>query len=111
MRNIKTIVYSLLALLSLVPGSGYLLAQSAPEPSSTHAPVESDTALIEAIVHGNPSDHFAEDGSFTNIFGTVRSGEKNSSNGTSRLLKRFLKVRQSRIPSRSFGSFVPMSPL
>jgi uncharacterized protein (TIGR02246 family) len=27
-------------------------------------------------VHGNPSDHFAEDGSFTNIFGTVRFGRE-----------------------------------
>jgi uncharacterized protein (TIGR02246 family) len=36
----------------------------------------SDNAAIEKIVHGNPSDHFAEDGSFTNIFGTVRYGRE-----------------------------------
>jgi uncharacterized protein (TIGR02246 family) len=35
-----------------------------------------DTKAIETIVHSNPSDHFAEDGSFTNIFGTVRYGRE-----------------------------------
>ena len=42
--------------------------------SSAQANTNSDTAAIEKIVHGNPSDHFAEDGGFTNIFGTVRYG-------------------------------------
>ena len=36
----------------------------------------SDTAAIEKIVHGNPSDHSAENGNFTNIFGTVRYGRE-----------------------------------
>jgi uncharacterized protein (TIGR02246 family) len=31
---------------------------------------------IEALVHSNPSDHFTEDVSFTNIFGTVRFGRE-----------------------------------
>ena len=57
-------------------GEVHLLAQSQPDPSSTHGTVASDTAAIEAIVHGNPSDHFAEDGSFTNIFGIVRFGRE-----------------------------------
>ena len=77
MRNMKTITYSLLALLlSLIAGKVYLLAQSQPDSSSTHTSVALDTAAIETIVHGNPSDHFAEDGSFTNIFGTVRFGRE-----------------------------------
>jgi hypothetical protein len=44
--------------------------------SSAQADTASDTSAIERIVHGNPSDHFAEDGSFTNIFGTVRYGRE-----------------------------------
>jgi uncharacterized protein (TIGR02246 family) len=48
----------------------------------------SDTAAIEKIVHGNPSDHFAEDGSFTNIFGTVRYGRDE-------FVKRHLEIAQS----------------
>jgi uncharacterized protein (TIGR02246 family) len=76
MRNMKTIAYFVVALVSLVSGKGFLLAQRPPDPLSTQALVASDTALIEAIVHGNPSDHFAEDGSFTNIFGTVRFGRE-----------------------------------
>jgi uncharacterized protein (TIGR02246 family) len=63
-------------LLSLVPGKIHLLAQSQADPSSPHGTVASDSAAIEAIVHGNPSDHFAEDGSFTNIFGAVRFGRE-----------------------------------
>jgi uncharacterized protein (TIGR02246 family) len=76
MRTMRTIAYSFLVLLSLLTGKVYLLAQSQPDPSSTHGTVASDTTAIEAIVHGNPSDHFAEDGSFTNIFGTVRFGRE-----------------------------------
>jgi uncharacterized protein (TIGR02246 family) len=44
--------------------------------SSAQADTASDTSAIERIVDGNPSDHFAEDGSFTNIFGTVRYGRE-----------------------------------
>lgn len=53
-----------------------LSAQTQPAPSVTQDVTAKDTAAIEAIVHGNPSDHFAEDGSFTNIFGTVRYGRE-----------------------------------
>jgi uncharacterized protein (TIGR02246 family) len=76
MRDMRTIACYLLVLLSLLTAKAYLLAQSQPAPSSTHGTVASDTPAIEAIVHGNPSDHFAEDGSFTNIFGTVRFGRE-----------------------------------
>jgi hypothetical protein len=44
----------------------------------------SDTAAIEKIVQGNPSDRFAENGSFTNIFGIVRYGREYSSNTISK---------------------------
>ena len=50
------------------------------DPPSTHDTVASDTAAIESIVHSNPSDHFAEDGSFTNILGRFDRGERSSSN-------------------------------
>jgi uncharacterized protein (TIGR02246 family) len=70
------IACSFLVLLSLLTGREYLLAQNQPAPSSTQDTLALDTAAIEAIVHGNPSDHFAEDGSFTNIFGTVRNGRE-----------------------------------
>jgi uncharacterized protein (TIGR02246 family) len=76
MRDMRTVASYLLVLLSLLTGKAYLLAQSQSGPSSTHGTIASDTAAIEAIVHGNPSDHFAEDGSFTNIFGTVRFGRE-----------------------------------
>ncbi len=51
-------------------------AQVQSSSSSAQNDHASDTAAIEKIVHGNPSDHFAEDGSFTNIFGTVRYGRE-----------------------------------
>jgi hypothetical protein len=35
-------------------------------PSSTQYPKNQDLAAIEAIVHGNPSEHVGEDVSFTN---------------------------------------------
>jgi uncharacterized protein (TIGR02246 family) len=76
MQNVRTIACSFLVLLSLSNGKVSLLAQSQTDPSSTHDNVASDTAAIEAIVRGNPSEHFAEDGSFTNIFGTVRYGRE-----------------------------------
>jgi uncharacterized protein (TIGR02246 family) len=50
-----------------------LNAQPQLTPSSQN-PKNQDVAAIEAIVHGNPSEHVAEDVSFTNIFGTVRFG-------------------------------------
>jgi uncharacterized protein (TIGR02246 family) len=61
-----------------------------PQSTSPSAQVDtaSDTAAIEKIVHGNPSDHFAEDGSFTNIFGTVRYGRDE-------FVKRHLEIAQS----------------
>jgi uncharacterized protein (TIGR02246 family) len=61
-----------------------------PQSTSPSAQVDtaSDTAAIEQIVHGNPSDHFAEDGSFTNIFGTVRYGRDE-------FVKRHLEIAQS----------------
>ena len=76
MQDTRTIACSLLVLLSLFTCKVSLLAQSQLDPPSTHNTVASDTAAIEAIVHSNPSDHFAEDGSFTNIFGTVRYGRE-----------------------------------
>jgi len=70
------IASSLLVLLTLLTGKACLLAQAGPALSPAQDTVASDTRAIEAIVHGNPSDHFAEDGSFTNIFGTVRYGRE-----------------------------------
>lgn len=60
------------------------------QPQATSAQVDTaaDTTAIEQIVHGNPSDHFAEDGSFTNIFGTVRYGRDE-------FVKRHLEIAQS----------------
>ena len=61
-----------IVLIALVAGRASLLrAQTQPTPFLTQ-----DTAAIEAIVQGNPSEHFAEDGGFTNIFGTVRYGRE-----------------------------------
>ena len=61
-------------LMTLLPGDTFVLnAQTQPTPSSTQDPKNQDVAAIEAIVHGNPSEHVAEDVSFTNIFGTVRA--------------------------------------
>jgi uncharacterized protein (TIGR02246 family) len=61
-----------IVLIALVAGRASMLrAQTQPTPFLTQ-----DTAAIEAIVHGNPSEHFAEDGGFTNIFGTVRYGRE-----------------------------------
>jgi uncharacterized protein (TIGR02246 family) len=70
MRKLRKLVFA--ALLS-----SCLLSWDYP---CLHAQVNSvqasseDTRAIEAIVHSNPSDHVTEDGSFTNIFGTVRDG-------------------------------------
>ena len=76
MRNKKMIASSFLVLFTLLTGKACLLAQTGPAPSPAQDTVASDTRAIEAIVRGNPSDHFAEDGSFTNIFGTVRYGRE-----------------------------------
>jgi uncharacterized protein (TIGR02246 family) len=67
-RTIK-IAVAFVVLLSLSLRTLTLSAQTQPVPAS--AP---DISAIEAIVHSNPSDHVTEDVSFTNIFGTVRSG-------------------------------------
>src|SRR5271154_4466929 len=76
MRNKKMIASSFLVLLTFLTGKVDLLAQTGAAPPPAQETVVSDTRAIEAIVHGNPSDHFAEDGSFTNIFGTVRYGRE-----------------------------------
>jgi uncharacterized protein (TIGR02246 family) len=66
----RAIAGAVFILMALFPGTTYVAnAQTQPTPSSTE-----DVVAIEAIVHGNPSDHVAEDVSFTNIFGTVRFG-------------------------------------
>jgi uncharacterized protein (TIGR02246 family) len=60
-------------LMTLLSGKTFMLnAQTQLVPSSAQDPKE--VTAIEAIVHGNPSEHVAEDVSFTNIFGTVRFG-------------------------------------
>jgi uncharacterized protein (TIGR02246 family) len=71
-RAIAGAVFVLMALLPV--GTFVLNAQTQLTPSSTLDPKNQDAAAIEAIVHGNPSEHVAEDVSFTNIFGTVRFG-------------------------------------
>jgi uncharacterized protein (TIGR02246 family) len=76
MRNTRVFARSFLVLLTLLTGKAYLLAQTQPAQSPAQDTLASDTRAIEAIVHGNPSDHFAEDGGFTNIFGTVRYGRE-----------------------------------
>jgi uncharacterized protein (TIGR02246 family) len=68
---------SVVLLLTLLAGkTNTLSGQTQAVTSSVQDTVAQDTAAIEAIVHGNPSDHFAENGSFTNIFGTVRYGRE-----------------------------------
>jgi uncharacterized protein (TIGR02246 family) len=72
MPRAAKIACALIVLMMCLAGKTFLLrAQTQPTPSSAQ-----DIAAIEVIVHGNPSDHFAEDGSFTNIFGTVRYGRE-----------------------------------
>jgi uncharacterized protein (TIGR02246 family) len=69
----RTIAGAVFVLMTLLSGKMFLLnaqTQLAPPPAQD----AKDVTAIEAIVHGNPSDHVAEDVSFTNIFGTVRFG-------------------------------------
>jgi uncharacterized protein (TIGR02246 family) len=69
----RTIAGAAFVLMSLLSGKMFMLnaqTQLAPPPAQD----AKDVTAIEAIVHGNPSDHVAEDVSFTNIFGTVRFG-------------------------------------
>src|SRR5271155_5161053 len=75
MRNTRMTACFFLVFLSFLAGKPSLLAQTEPASSA-----ESDTKAIESIVHSNPVDHFAEDGSFTNIFGTVRYGREEFKN-------------------------------
>jgi uncharacterized protein (TIGR02246 family) len=76
-RKTRTNVATFFVLMALFYGNAGIacaLIQSAV--SSAQGDTTADAAAIEKIVHGNPSDHFAEDGSFTNIFGTVRYGRE-----------------------------------
>ena len=82
MRRPRTIASAVFVLMTLLTGKSTLLsAQTQPISSSAQDTTAQDTTAqdtkaIDAIVHSNPSDHFAEDGSFTNIFGTVRYGRE-----------------------------------
>ena len=77
MRKTRTHVAAFFVLMTLCFGKVVMVsAQVQSTSSSAQADTASDTSAIERIVHGNPSDHFAEDGSFTNIFGTVRYGRE-----------------------------------
>lgn len=77
MRKTSTSAATFLVLVALFYGEVLMVCAQIPTASSsTQANTDSDTAAIEKIVHGNPSDHFAEDGGFTNIFGTVRYGRE-----------------------------------
>jgi len=70
MRRTITIAGAFVVLMTLFTGMTSMVSAQAQDTTAQ------DTAAIEAIVHGNPSDHFAENGSFTNIFGTVRYGRE-----------------------------------
>ena len=71
----RAIAGAVLVVMALFAGKSFVLnAQTQPTPSSSQDAKDRDAAAIEAIVHGNPSEHVAEDVSFTNIFGTVRYG-------------------------------------
>jgi uncharacterized protein (TIGR02246 family) len=72
----RAIAGAVFVLMTILPGEMFVLnAQSQLTPSSTQDRKNQDVAAIKAIVHGNPSEHVAEDVSFTNIFGTVRFGQ------------------------------------
>jgi uncharacterized protein (TIGR02246 family) len=71
----RAIAGAVFMLMTLLPGKTFILkGQTQLTPSSAQDAKDRDVAAIEAIVHGNPSEHVAEDVSFTNIFGTVRFG-------------------------------------
>ncbi len=61
-------------MLAMLP-SMFLGTQALAQPAAVIGSPE-DTKAIETLVHSNPSDHVTEDVSFTNIFGTVRSGRE-----------------------------------
>ena len=83
----RAIAGTVFALMTLLPGRTFMLnAQTQLAPSS--AQDSKDVTAIEAIVHSNPSEHVAEDVSFTNIFGTVRSDGQNLSNAILKLSNR-----------------------
>jgi hypothetical protein len=76
-RKTRTDVAAFFVLMTLCFGKVVMVsAQVQSTSSSAQADTASDTSAIERIVDGNPSDHFVEDGSFTNIFGTVRYGRE-----------------------------------
>ena len=79
--------------------SALLRAQTQPNVSSAQDATALDTKAIEAIVHSNPSDHFAEDGSFTNIFGTVRYGREE-------FIKRHVEIAQTIFKGTSVKSSI-----
>jgi uncharacterized protein (TIGR02246 family) len=86
MRSTRTIASVFVVLITFLAVKPLILgAQSAPSSAQDAA---ADTRVIEAIVHSNPSDHFALDGSFTNIFGTVRYGREE-------FVKRHIEIAQS----------------
>jgi uncharacterized protein (TIGR02246 family) len=70
----RAIAGAVFVLMTLLGDTFVLNAQTQLTPPSTRDPKSQDVAAIEAIVHGNPSEHVAGDVSFTNIFGTVRFG-------------------------------------
>jgi hypothetical protein len=74
----RAIAGAVFVLMTLLPRETFVPnAQTQLTPSSPKI-LNQDFAAIEAIVHGNPSEHVAEDVSFTNIFGTVRFGRAES---------------------------------
>ena len=88
MRKAKVSLAISIALATLLPGKTATLGAEIQSASpSAQFDTASDTAAIEKIVHGNPSDHFAEDGSFTNIFGTLRYGREE-------FVKRHIEIAQ-----------------
>jgi hypothetical protein len=100
----RAIAGAVFVLMTLLSGDTFVLnAQTQPTPSSTQDPKNQDVAAIEAIVHGNPSEHVAEDVSFTNIFGTVR---RNLSSAMSKLVKRLQGYLGEKL-SESSALFVP----
>jgi uncharacterized protein (TIGR02246 family) len=82
MRRARLIACAGFVVMTLLTGKSTLVrAQTQPISSSAQNMTAQDmtardTKAIETILHSNPSDHFAEDGSFTNIFGTVRYGRE-----------------------------------
>ncbi len=83
MRTLRMIAPTLMLAAFLV-GNPHLATSQSSSPAQSEA---ADTEAIEAIVHSDPSDHFALDGSFTNIFGTVRYGREE-------FVKRHIEIAQ-----------------